>query len=153
MVNFLTFTCIKPQRKFAGILPIRTAMFVPALCISACAYYSYEEAKIFFNDLSFLFGVVNNKIIFFAQLIIAALVLLCYLLRTKGMAKFNYSMTFGLAGWTFALNIYKKTIFIEKYKEEDAELLRWLFLIRISSEFVIELYSCYLVYCLTQLPR
>ena len=154
MVNFLTITCIKPiKRKFLGILPLNTAAIFAALCIAAIAFYTYEEAQIYFGMHRILIFFTHDYP-FYAQIAVAILTLLCYILNSKCYTKMIYSATFGLTGFSLCLNLWKKSLLFEEvYYEDDDEIVRWLYLIRIGAEFAIELYSCYLVFSISQSIR
>ena len=61
-----------------------------------------------------------------------------------------YLITLGLTGLSLAINLIKKSYFFEEYDEESEIILRWLYLIRIGTEFALELYSCYIAYSLME---
>ena len=149
MVNFLVFTCIKPQkRKFLGIVPLKSTPLLAAILILLCTLYTSNEAQTFYEYEYFLL-IIGYETIYSAQLIIALLTAVCFLLSTSRIyTKLMYEVTFGLAGFCLAINFWKKSIFMDEY--EDYEILEWLYLIRIGVECAIELYSCYMIFSVWQ---
>lgn len=151
MANFLVFTCIKPiKRKFLGLFPLKAAAIFAAIFIAACGYYTYKEAEAFNKYDYFFEGLVDLKILLYIQLGVALLAFSCFLCQAKFYCKLVYLITLGLTGLSLVINLIKKSYFFEEYDEESEIILRWLYLIRIGTEFALELYSCYIAYSLME---
>ena len=155
MVNFLVFTCIKPQKKFFGLITSRIALILSAALISVCALYDYLESKYLFQDAKFL-DIFNNEMLLAIQIIIALMVFAAFGIDNRLYSKLIYLCSFGLAGFSLAINSYKKSKVDEKYDDDDDDsddkMVRWMYLIRIGVEFYIEIYACYILYSHSESP-
>ena len=155
MVNFLVFTCIKPQKKFFGIITSRIALIISAAIMTVCALYAYYESKLLFVDTYFL-DIFNNEMILVIQIAIAIMVFSAFWVDNRKYSTLIYLCSFGLAGFTLAINFFKKSKFDENdFDGEDDDKLvffRWMYLIRIGCEFYLEIYACYILYCHSESP-
>lgn len=151
MARFLVFTCIKPQkRKFLGLVPLKSTPILAAILILICTLYTYYEAKEFYPKDYFL-EIIGYETINYAQMIIALMTAVCYILsQSRAYTKLMYLVTFGLAGFCLAINLWKKSLFMEEYDEDEEVILGWLYFIRLGAECAIELYACYMVFSVWQ---
>ena len=145
---FLVITCIEPVQSFLGLLSLRCSMPIVAFFIVMCGTYSYVEARLFFDDDTKCFGLVNKEAYFIIECAIALLVCMDYFIQKLSYTRLLYILTLALAGITLAYNIFKISIVddkIEDYKV-DHKLIQFMYFIRIAAEFIIEMIVCYMCY-------
>ena len=150
MANFLVCTCIKPLHKLFGVLSLRCTMIVCAAATFLIAFYTLMEADDFFTDFK-AFKILDRYVVFSGEIILGLLILICYFVKRKSYTRIIYIISLVYCCAVLSVNLCKIDIFkqIEDIKR-ISENIAVLFIIRVMSEFVIELYICYLVYSYEQ---
>ena len=77
------------------------------------------------------------------------MVLIVFLVKEKFYSTVVYLITRALAGFGLAINIYKLSSFKidEKiYNENEKSFIKWIYFIRIRTEFIVETIVCFTVY-------
>lgn len=144
---FLVCTCIDPVSKFLGLIPLRCAMLIMAGIIFICGAYTFFESEIFFKDEK-MFGVISNTLFALIEGAVALMVFLDFFVKKKCYTLLLYLNTLGLAGVNLAYNIIKVSIMnykLNNYKVEH-KFIQFMFMIRVGTEFVIQMAVCYYVY-------
>ena len=148
-MGFLVITCIGPISKFLGLIPLSWSMVIMAAIVVAIAGYTYYESKVYFEKTK-IFGFLTKDIYLGIELAIALLLFIAFLVKKKCYSRLMYLTTVAFGGFGLAINIHKLSVLeLESgIKDEEQRFIKWLFFIRIGSEFLVEMMICYIAYSL-----
>ena len=147
-MGFLVITCIGPVSKFIGCIPLGISMIIMAVIVLAIAGYTYGESTIYFKE-EYIFGFLSKEIYLGIEVAVALMVFIVFLVKKRGYSRVVYLVTLALAGFGLAINIYKISMFnIEESitDENERKFIKWLYFIRIGTEFLTEMMVCFMVY-------
>ena len=149
-MGFLVITCIGPVSKFLGIIPLSWSMVIMAAIIIGVAGYTYYEAQVYF-DKAKAFGFLTKEIYLIVELAIALLLFVAFLVKKKCYSRLMYLLTLAHGGFGLAINVHKMSVLeLESGIKDSGEkkFIKWLYFIRVGSEFLIEMMVCYMAYSL-----
>ena len=147
-MGFLLITCIGPVSKFLGCIPLGLSLIIMAAIIIAIALYTFFESKIYFND-EYILGFLSKEIYLGIEAAIALMIFIVFLVKKRCYSTMVYLITIALAGFGLAINIYKLSSFKADEKidnENEKAFIKWLYFIRIGTEFIVEMIVCFMVY-------
>ena len=148
MLEDLISVAIKPKKTILKIFPMKMLVHLAFPTVFTLAFYSYYETKLLLSWYSFV-GVFNNMGNFILQIVYSVIIEIIVCCKTIWGLRIIYMTMVLNTIWILMNNIKKYSIFKDEYDEKDEIILRFMFIMRLVDELILDLFIIYIIYSFT----